>query len=510
MERYANVQKESRMPKQMAQVATYSQEVRDYLLSRGIDSKTALKEKVYEFSMAGKPIMGFPFYINLTLVNVKYFDLRWRPGQDTPKWWQMKKDHGTRSIFLGMQSLSFDEGDKKEVIITEGEWDWLTWKQCGYKNVVSVPMGAPNKDATNFDHEFDYAHDPYVKSVFNGVDNIIFSTDNDGPGRVLRNRLAIIFGRERCKYIRYQVGYKDINDVFNGNTQSDPPLLALGKSGVDECYVNVYSFPMRGIIRPSDVRDELEMIANNGFTKGLGIGIPEIDDLFTLKRKHFTVITGLPSAGKSVWTRWYLAQFVHHNEKENIKFAFFTPENRPVSREQAKMAEVITGQSYRRGWRNSMSDSLRNKTMRFIEKHFFFISPDKMNFETWGGKINAERVNTMESLLQYLEYLKKTEDIFGFVVDAWNKIEHEQPRNLTETTFISQQLDYLINFCDVYDLHGILIAHPTKLEQTGLNYKMPNLYSIKGSSAWKEKPDIGIILHRNMNCLLYTSPSPRD
>jgi hypothetical protein len=28
---------------------------------------------------------------------------------------------------------------------------------------------------------------------------------------------------------------------------------------------------------------------------------------------------------------------------------------------------------------------------------------------------------------------------------------------------------------------------------------MPTLYDIKGSSAWKEKADIGIILHRNMN-----------
>jgi hypothetical protein len=105
----------------------------------------------------------------------------------------------------------------------------------------------------------------------------------------------------------------------------------------------------------------------------------------------------------------------------------------------------------------------------------------------------------MESLLQYLIYLKKTEDIFGFVIDAWNKIEHEQPKNQTDTTFISKQLDYLVNFCDVYDVHCILIAHPTKIEKVGINYRMPCLYDIKGSSAWKEKPDIGVIIHRYIN-----------
>jgi twinkle protein len=494
MEQYAKVQEKSRMPKDIGQVATYSKEVREYLEGRGIEPKIALKESVYEFIMAGKPIMGFPFYVNLTLVNVKYFDVRWKPGADSPKFWQMKRDLGTKSIFLGMQSLSFDEGEKKEVIITEGEWDWLTWKQAGYKNVVSVPQGAPNPNATEFEHEFDYANDKYVQSFFAGVERIIFSTDNDAPGFALRNQLSLIFGKERCKYINYPVGYKDANEVWNGDKKKN--LKALGQEGIDELYHNLSSFPLKGIVRPQDVKDELEMIASNGFTPGYGIGVKEIDELFTLKRKQFTVVTGLPSSGKSVWVRWYLSEFIRHNEDEGLKWALFTPENRPVSREQAKIAEVITAQSFRRGFKNSMSEEVRSRTMKYIQKHFFFISPNKMSFETWGEKIDADHVNSMESLLKYLIYLKKTENIFGFVIDAWNKIEHEQPKNQTETTFISKQLDYIVNFCDVYDVHCILIAHPTKIEKVGINYRMPCLYDIKGSSAWKEKADNGIIIHR--------------
>jgi KaiC/GvpD/RAD55 family RecA-like ATPase len=258
------------------------------------------------------------------------------------------------------------------------------------------------------------------------------------------------------------------------------------------------------------VKEELEMIASDGFTPGLGIGMPAVDELFTLKRKQFTVVTGLPSSGKSVFVRWYLTEFIQHNDKENIKWALYTPENRPVSREQAKVAEVITGQSFKRGYKNSMTEDLRAKTMRYIQKHFFFISPNKLNFETWLGKVDSDHVNSMESLLQYLIYLKKTEGIFGFVIDAWNKIEHEQPKNQTETTFISKQLDYLINFCDVYDLHCILIAHPTKIEKVGINYRMPCLYDIKGSSAWKEKPDIGVIIHRFLNKKKKAEDIPED
>jgi hypothetical protein len=381
-----------------------------------------------------------------------------------------------------------------EKISISGNCDRLTWMTAGYKNIISEPQGAPNPEAKEFKEKFAYMEDPYFKSVMADVDMIIFSTDNDAPGKVLRNHLALLFGKEKCKYINYPVGYKDINEVWKGEPKKN--LMELGQSGVDECYHNLSSFPLKGIVRPVDVREELEAIAANGFTPGYGIGIPDIDKLFTLKKKQFTVVTGIPNMGKSTWVRWYLSEFVIHNSKDNLKWALFTPENRPVAREQAKITEVLTKQSFRRGYNNSMTDDLRERTLRFVQKHFFCIAPNKLNFETWNGKIVPDRMNTIESLLQYIVYLKKTEDIFGFVIDAWNKIEHEQPKNITETSFISQQLDHLINFIDVYDLHLVLVAHPTKIEKVGINYRKPVMYDIKGSSAWFEKPDIGLTIHR--------------
>lgn len=497
MDKYSQVVEKSRMPKIMPE--TYSKEVREYLERRGLDMKIALREKVYEFSMAGKPILAFPFYVGHTLVNVKYFNLRWKSGDDGPRFWQMKKEHGTKSIFLGMQSLKFEEGKKKEVIICEGEWDWLTWKTCGYNNVLSVPMGAPSEKAKDFEHEFDYANDKYVLSVFEEVDSIIFSSDNDAPGHLLRDQLALIFGKARCKYVNYPIGYKDANDVFKGIKKGEVNLPALGKAGIDELYKNLSSFPIAGIIRPFDVKDELEVYAKQGFTKGLGRNIPEKDRLYTYKGRRLQVVTGLPGAGKSTYVRDDIVQLVIANPDLNLKWGMFTPENRPVSREYVKISQLVSGQSFREGWSNSMSKAVRDKTLLFIQKHFFIISPDRRNFDPFNGKIKSDKVNTMASLCEYLVYLKKTENIFGYVIDAWNKIEHEQPKNITETSYISSQLDHLIDFNDYYDLHGIIVAHPTKVEKIGINYRIPCLYDIKGSSAWKEKADIGVIVHRNMN-----------
>jgi twinkle protein len=508
MEKYAQVIENARMPKQIAE--TYSKEVREYMESRGIDIKVWQSRKIYEFSYGKKPTLGFPTYIGHTLVDVKYLNIRWKKGDEFSKWWNLPSKFGTKTLPWGLEYLNFPPEEQKVMIWTEGHVDSLTWAQCQYKNAVSVPSGAPSEKAEKFEHEFDYITDKYVQSVIADVQLHIIATDGDAPGIKLRNHLALLLGKEKCKYINYPVGYKDINEVYWGVDKEDKKLPALGKAGVDECYQNLSSFPIKGVVRPQDVKEELEMIASDGFTPGMGIGMPAVDELFTLKRKQFTVVTGLPSSGKSVFVRWYLTEFIQHNDKENIKWALYTPENRPVSREQAKVAEVITGQSFKRGYKNSMTEDLRAKTMRYIQKHFFFISPNKLNFETWLGKVDSDHVNSMESLLQYLIYLKKTEGIFGFVIDAWNKIEHEQPKNQTETTFISKQLDYLINFCDVYDLHCILIAHPTKIEKVGINYRMPCLYDIKGSSSWKEKADNGVIIHRFLNKKKKPEDIPED
>ena len=494
--KYDQVRENSKMPERKAEA--YTKQTREYLNKRGFSTKTALAAGVYEYSSGrGKILICFPFFMNHTLVNVKYLNLNWKLGDKGAKWFQMKKDIGTRTMFWGMQALNFDTDNPnrpRSVIITEGEWDCLTWKECGYNNALSVPQGAPSTKAKDFKLEFAYLQDPYVKSVMNDVQLIYLSVDADAAGKLLLKHLGLILGKVRCRIIKYPPGYKDINEVYVGH--EGKKLKALGQEGVDECIQNAGSFPLAGVIKASDVRAELMQHRKDGFTPGLGIGIPEVDRLYTIKRKHLQFITGVPGSGKSVYSRWHTVELIRHNIDLDLKWAMFTPENRPVSREYARIAEVISGANIKEGLPNSMSDIQYQKAMRFIERHFFVVSPDKKNFETFGGKIDSNAVNTLNSVMGYIAYLKKTENIFGFTIDAWNKIEHQQPKHILETTFISQQLDALIDFCDYYDVHGTVVVHPKKIENQGQNYKMPSLYDIKGSSAWKEKADIGLIAHR--------------
>jgi len=497
LDKYNKVLENSRMPSKERQ---FSMKARDYLFKRGFTLETLKKCRVYEFINKQKETyICFPYFMNLTLVNVKFRNIDWTPESKSRKIFQLPKELGTRIIPWNLQNISFEDKEtgqlkNKTLIITEGEWDTLTWIECGFENVISVPLGAPSPVAKSFDREFAWLEDPYVISIFSDIDIFYLSIDEDEAGRLLRHYLGMFLGKEKCRIIKYPKGYKDINEVLVGNKEKNLP--ALGKQGVIECFENAQTFPVSGVVRPFQIIDEIEKYREGGFQAGLGCGIKEIDDLFTVKPKHISFITGVPGSGKSVFIRWWLVEMIKHNESLNLKWAMFTPENRPVSREFAKIAECLTGMSIQKGFSNSMTDEVFRGAMRFIHKHFFVISPDRTNFEKWDDTSSPENVNTLNNILKYLEYLKKTENIFGYVIDAWNKIEHLQPKWMNETTFISQQLDKLIVFNDYWDLHGIIIVHPRKIEQIGENYKMPSLYDIKGSSAWKEKADIGIIVHR--------------
>ena len=73
----------------------------------------------------------FPYMRDGELVNIKY------RGEDK-SFWQVK---GAEKILFGLDDIV----GAREIIIVEGEMDKLALEQAGFKNVVSVPDGAPGK-----------------------------------------------------------------------------------------------------------------------------------------------------------------------------------------------------------------------------------------------------------------------------------------------------------------------------------------------------------------------------
>jgi twinkle protein len=156
------------------------------------------------------------------------------------------------------------------------------------------------------------------------------------------------------------------------------------------------------------------------------------------------------------------------------KAGIFTPENYPLKYYYAKLHKKISGRKFK----GNADDADFHSVFQHINDNFYYIlNEDDMTFE---------------GILESAKYLVKQKGIKVFVIDPYNKIEHNYPAGESETKYIGRFLDKLINFSKFNDVLCILIAHPRKMEVG----KVPSLYDISGSANFYNKADYGFTVHR--------------
>ncbi len=84
------------------------------------------------------------------------------------------------------------------------------------------------------------------------------------------------------------------------------------------------------------------------------------------------------------------------------------------------------------------------------------------------------------------------------VIDPWNEMDHVRPPDMSLTEYTGLAIKRFRKFARKHRVHLIVVAHPAKLQrsrETG-KYPTPSLYDISDSAHWANKPDIGIVVHR--------------
>lgn len=385
----------------------------------------------------------FNYFKEGELINVKY--------RDAKKNFKLFKD--AELIFYNLDSIK----DAKEVYIVEGEIDCLSLISAGYDAVVSVPNGA-NTGKNNLkyiDNCIEYFNDK----------NIHIAVDNDIAGRKLRQDIAERFGVERCDYIEFGE-YKDANDC----------LKAEGIEGVLKHCSNPIKFPLEGIFTISDISDSIDDMYVNGLDRGVDLQIPDFD--LNIVKGYITVITGIPSHGKSDWLDYICLSL---RVKHDWKGAFYSPENKPTQLHFSKMARKLIGKHW--DGKDRMSEMEKNLCKKYLDKSFWFLKP--------------ERDFSLTSILGQVRQLQQRYGCDFFVIDAWNKLEHKHKDS--QTDYIGRALDELSMFCEINNVHCFLVAHPTKMPKNNGVYDVPTLYNISGSSNFYNKADNGICVYRDFD-----------
>lgn len=410
--------------------------------------KMLISEEMHFMSAVGKQVkcIGFNYFVDDELVNTKY--------RDAEKHFALVA--GAKLTPWNIDGIK----DTKECILTEGEMDAMSFMAAGRYDVVSVPNGAnENMEWLN----------PFVESHFENKEIIYIAVDTDEKGKMLCKELLRRFGKERCRVVTYGKDCKDANEH----------LLQYGVESLQLCLLQAPECPLEGVVTVEDVKDEMYDLFENGLQPGLSIGYDNLDPYLTLETGRVCVVTGIPGCGKSE----FMDQIViNMNLKHGWKTAYFSPENLPVQRHYAKLAEKLTGKIFKKG--NTSMDEYRD-VCDYLKENVFSIAPKE------GYRV--------DSILSRARELVRRNGIKMLVIDPYNRLEHQFENGEKETTYISRFLDKLTNFAISTDTLVVLVAHPRKIEKDPITKKfaVPDLYTINGSANFFNKTDYGFAVVRD-------------
>jgi len=234
-----------------------------------------------------------------------------------------------------------------------------------------------------------------------------------------------------------------------------------------------------------DIADQIrEHHQNPAAARGLSTGWPAMDEYMRLARGQLTIITGIPSSGKSEWIDHLMLNTIALHDWH---WTIFSPENWPLPAHFQKLAEKWLGKPM-----FQQSEYRPGMTMAEIELATTELSGGIACIEPGDGAV------TLEGVMAVLKKGKEDYNSTAFLLDPWNELEHHRPPQITETEYIGKMLTMVRNFGRLHDMAIFIVAHPTKLQKRDDGkYPIPTPYDISGSSNWRNKADFCISVWRD-------------
>ena len=453
-------------PTQITVVQDLQQQHYDFLKSRGISATTATQMRLFSAERYFKKLdkktqaIGFPYYKNGKIVSAKYRSIESK---------DFTQDSGGAQEFFGIDHVDVT----LPVVIVEGEIDALTLIECGIKNVLSVPSGAPMKVT---DGKVDASEDrkfAFVWSAFDmlkQVPYVTIATDTDTAGQALAEELARRIGKDKCRVAKFD--FKDLNEALLSSGNHDT-----GKELVRKIIDEAEPYPLSGLSLASKYIDRLNDLYAKGTGKGESTGYSNVDEIYTVAQGQLTVVTGYPSSGKSNFVDQLMVNLA---KRCDWKFAICSFENQPEIH-ISRLMEIYKEKRFFDGT-HRMNDEEKKESFEFVENHFMFLDSE------------TAEPSSIDSILERARVAVARTGIRGLVIDPYNYIENKG--GSAEHEFISNMLTRIQAFAKAYGVHVWFVAHPSKITRSGMDLPRPDGMAISGSMAWWAKADCGLTVHR--------------
>lgn len=421
---------------------------REWIEKRGINPDLAEKLGVDTVSQKDGNWIVVPYLENGKLINRKY-----RLTSDK----RHKMDFGADLLLWNCDVLKDERTQNEPVIIAEGEWDAMAAIQAGFQLAVSVPNGAPGSKTEDLNTATRYDwFDRHVADL-DKCSQFIIAADGDDAGQYLQADLIALLGAERCKFIQYPEGCKDLNEI----------LHAYGAESVATVINQAKPVPIKGLYSIDDFPEKKEV-------RSAPIGIRAIDDMIALVPGTLTVLTGFANMGKSTLMNEILANAMR---KFPVCIASFETEVKPILRDGLRkvMHRCSAGDMEYQDF--TETDKALSERLKIITQ-----------------SVDEDMEMDLDAFLAYCRAAVVRHGVKMIVLDPWNELEHKRRRDETETDYISRALRAIKRFARQHDVAFWVVAHPTKPNER--SNKVPGLYDISGSANWANKADYGLTYHR--------------
>jgi len=426
---------------------------RDWLDDRGIDPDLAEKFGLHTVVREGRNWLAVPYVEHGQTVNHKYRVVSDKSFQ--------RMDAGAPLTLLNHDCLLDESLASTPLIITEGEWDALAIMTAGKRRVVSVPNGAPKQ--TSDDQELQegarYAWFWRHEASLSAVKQVILAVDNDEAGKALAADLCRLFGPERCMFVEYPADCKDPNDVVRHH----------GATRLVEIHDAAKPYPVKGLYNLDDFPEQPEY-------HSWPTGIDQLDRLFQVVPRTFTVVTGYAGQGKTSFLMWLLANLIRRGV--HVTIASFETDIKPIFHRKLRAALLGTAEYTKhapeeREW----ADGMIRRYVAIIA-HAPQDDEDSLSVE---DVLDLGRVSVIRNGTRLL------------LIDPWNEIDHRRGRDESETDYTGRAIRMMKRFAKQNDLALWVIAHPSKPQHIQGKSKLPGLYDISGSANWANKADYGLV-----------------
>ena len=237
----------------------------------------------------------------------------------------------------------------------------------------------------------------------------------------------------------------------------------------------------RDVIYGVDVKDRALAIYENGYEKVMGIGVPELDALFKMKRGEITLQSGYGNHGKTTYAKWHiLIRILLYGEK----FAAFSPEDNPTEEYYHDFVEILLGCDCTPANPGRPSRDLYERAYDFIASHLFYVYPKDLS-------PTPDYVKE-----RFLELIVK-EKVDGLIIDPFNQLANDYGKSGRTDKYLETLLGDFSRYAQANNVYFMIIAHPTKAVKASTgNYPCPDVFDIADGAMWNNKMDNILIYHR--------------